>query len=587
MSLSPLLRALPDSAVAPLELHLASSVNLRRDLYRFVDFVRVEGLKRSHRGNNIPKTAALKLAKVLSYEPEAETVQADGTGHWSDIVSRIARQLGLVTFDVEGQYAGYSSTEPSYPDNHVKVAAKRFGEWLSKSPIAKERAILDILIEVTNNEFFHHASLFENASRFDSFGCATGPASRMALPVIRKQLLEMLADLPPNEWLSMTSLIDHLERVAPNLILAPELLRRPLSKWELRIPKRGEKIVEEFDERYQNFREIERKARYGEGTQLTEKSPKVFHRVEGRYLQYFLQEIPFLCGFVDLAPAPASKDGLSPPLETVRAFRLTPRLQQVLRSDPALGRVSVTVLANFEVLVEAPSWPDRELDVLAPWCVPLKEDGPTCLLRLDRNRVLGFVAKKPDAAPIKLTLERIVSKPLPTNVVSELDAWCGHAQKLSVFENVLVVELRGPDPSALRSELGALVLDDRPQNFLITKDPERAIAVLEQRQRVPRVVQHNPAHFGACDGPLGAPAPRSKVASKTPAKKRVALETEDLVGYRSDDQDFLSALHKAIVAAGSTCHWLKQDKQVVIKATDLPHVRSILKELGKRFDVEL
>jgi hypothetical protein len=128
-------------------------------------------------------------------------------------------------YDVKGVYAGYSSAEPSFPDNHVKVEAARFKQWLAKTPTAKERAILDALIETTPNEFFHWARLFPDHSRFDSFGCAIGPASRMALPAIRKALLEMLADLPTHEWLPMGGLIAHLRASAPNLIADPALRR--------------------------------------------------------------------------------------------------------------------------------------------------------------------------------------------------------------------------------------------------------------------------------------------------------------------------------------------------------------------------
>jgi hypothetical protein len=579
--------ALPAREVTRLTVRSAGSVDLRRDLYRFVDFVRLEGLKRAHRDNSIPKGAATKLARLLSHAPEVEHVESAGRGYWSDVVSRIARQLGLVNFDVEGVYAGYSSTEPSFPDNHVKVEAARFQQWLAKTPTAKERAILDALIEMTPNEFFHWATLFPGGSRFDSFGCAVGPASRMDLVAIRKALLAMLADLPTSEWLPASALIDHLRACAPNLIVDPALRKRPLSEWEKHPMRRGERPVEHLDERYGNFREYLGEGRHsGKEVQLTEETPDVFVRVEGRYLQYFLEEVPFLCGFVDLALAPASKDKLSPPLESVRALRLSTRLRQVLRGEASLEKVSVTVLPNFDVLVEAPSWPDRELDLLAPWCVTLKEDGPTFLLRLDKKRVLASTAAKPDAPPVHSVLERIVSKPLPANVVSELDAWCGHAQKLSVFENVLLVELRGPDRAAVCRELGELVIDDRAENFLIARDPARAIAVLEQRQRAPRVIQHAADRFGVCDGPLGGSVRRSKAAPKVPARKRVRLTRDDLVGFRADDPDLLPALHNALLAAGHACWWLKQEGLVVIGASDLPQVRATLKRLSDRFEIE-
>lgn len=176
---------------------------------------------------------------------------------------------------------------------------------------------------------------------------------------------------------------------------------------------------------------------------------------------------------------------------------------------------------------------------------------------------------------------------LPANVASELEAWCGHAQKLTVFEDVALVELRGGDASAVRHELGQLVLDDRPERFLLAKEPSRTVAVLEQRQRIPRLVEHAAGHFADCDGPLGAPAARAKALPKPPARKPVRLLTEDLVGYRADDPEFATALHKAVLAAALPCRLVKQDGLVIIQASHLPQVRSIVKRLGERFDVQL
>jgi hypothetical protein len=149
-----------------------------------------------------------------------------------------------------------------------------------------------------------------------------------------------------------------------------------------------------------------------------------------------------------------------------------------------------------------------------------------------------------------------------------------------------MVELRGPDPSVVRRELGELVIDDRPEKFLIARDPQRAIAVLEQRQRVPRVIQHAADRFGPCDGPLGGSVRHSKAAPKVSVRKRVRLVSEDLVGFRADDAGLVTALHKALLAADHACWWLKQEGLVVISASDLPQVRAILKQLGDRFEIE-
>jgi len=441
------LTPLPASALEGLELHPASAVDLRRDLYLFVDFVRREGLKRAHRSNGIPKGPALKLAKLLSWSGELDAIARDGEGDWSDYVSRVARDLGLVSFDVKGSYAGYSSHEPTFPDNHVTVDENHFTDWLASTPRKKERAILDALVETEPSEFFHWPQCFRWEPRFDTFGSATGPHARMQFPPVRKRLLELLAALPTGEWLPMEALIQHVKTTASAAILSPDLKRRPANKPTPGAHRPARQVGPEDDDLYQNFRENSHMS-YG-STAMTEATPNVYERVEGRYLQYFLQGVPYLCGFVDLAlvklGARSHTDPL--PLERVRAFRLTPRLAQVVRGDPSLDRVSVTVLADFSVLVEAPSWPDRELDQLNRYCVPVKEEWPTHALRIDRKRVLAWVAAQPEAPPIAPTLQALTGRALPGNVAAELDAWAGHAEKLTVLEGVTLVELLAPTPT--------------------------------------------------------------------------------------------------------------------------------------------
>ena len=587
---------LPESALASLPRRDAGEVNLRRDLYLFVDFVRREGLRRTHRENAISKGAARKLAKILSWAAEAEQVEEEGERLWSDKVSQVARSLGLVRFDVKGIYAGYSSVEPSFPENDVEVDEKKFEAWLARGPLEKERELLATLVETTESEFFHGATLFPE-ERFDTFGCATGPASRMKLPAIRRALLALLADLPAGEWLPMRGLVDLVRSKAPTLVLDPALRERePVrgDSWSRgkETKEKTEKEKGKLEDLYKNFREGTARDPWRNKTQLSERSRDVFERVEGRYLQFFLQEIPFLAGFVDLALAPERRgkpDDPVPPLEVVRAFRLNPRLRQVVRGEAEVSRVSVSVLPNFEVLVEAPSYPDREIDALVPLCQTVREDGPTHLFRLDRKKVLALAASSPSAPAVAARLERLSGKPLPGNVAAEIGAWCGHAEKLTAYEDVALVEVRGPDglSTQVRAELGDLVVDDRPEGFLLARDPERAVSVLEQRQRFPILVSHGERRFAASDGPLGK-APEPPVELRPAAlRRRVRLAAEDLVGYRAQERDLLSALHAQLARKGVSCALLEEGTLLLVPASGLPHVRSSLRRLADRFDVDL
>ncbi len=577
---------LPASGLKGLEVHPAGAVALRRDLYLFVDFVRNNGLKRAHRGNGIPKGPALKLAKVLSWAGESEQIERGGEGDWSDFVSRLARHLGLVTFDVEGVYAGYSSSETSFPDNHVAIVEKRLAAWLASSPLDKERAILDKLAETTPSEFFRSPTLFEREQRFSSHGCATGPHNRLNLPGVRKRLLELLAGLPAGEWLPMEGLVRYVKATARTAILSPELRHRPLAEWELRDKKSGKKIADPVDDLYQNFPDDPKEHGRQGPRSLTEQTPDGFERVEGRYLQYFLQEVPYLCGFVDLALTKGQKYSYDAPLplERVRAFRIAPRLAQVVGGDKALNRVSVTVLADFEVIVEAPSWPDRELDSVGRFCVPLREEWPTHTLRIDRKRVLAWAASQHSAPPIGPILAGLVGRPLPGNVAAELEAWSGHADKLTVLEGVTLIELLGPDADAVRAELGKLLLPEAPKGFAVTYESDRAIAVLEQRQRVPRVIDHSPTSFAAGDGRLCAPVrvPRPPAA---PKRRPASFSVEDMVACRSDDPKLLKALYDALVGSGHGEGTVAGEGFVLVRGSNLPHARAALRRLGDRFEL--
>ena len=593
MSGPDVLPPLPDDVVAKLPLRLNGTLNLRRDIYLFVDFVRREGLRQTHRGNQIPKGPAAKLAGILSWPDEAAAVKKDGHGLWSNKVSWLARTLGLVNFKAEGVYAGYSSASESFPENDIEVDQKHLVAWLARDPMHKERAILDALVRTTENEFFHHSTLWDGAP-FGSSGCAIGPASRMNLPAVRNGLLAILADLPAGVWLPVSGLVELVRRQAPTLILHPGL-REPLPEpWTPYGERKQKKPAPKLEDLYSNFREGTVRDRWGEKHQLGEATPDVFSRVEGRYIQFFLEEIPWLCGFVDLALPPerrAKPDDPCPPLESIRPFRLTPRLRQLVRGDPGISPVRVTVLPNFDVVVEAPSYPDRELDALAPFCVRIKEDGPTHLLRLDRKTVVSLAASRKNPPRILETIERLTHAPPPANVAAEIQDWLGHADKLVVYEDCALIELRGPDGlgAAVRSELRALVADECSPAFVLARKPERALSVLEQRARAPLAVTHRADGFASCPGPLGAgaAAPRTEPPAERPKpKKRVRLTVADLVGYRCDDPDLLATLH-ASLKQSVACRLVEQEGLLVVPAADLPKVRAALKRLEDRFDVEL
>ncbi len=595
------LRTLEASELETLDLR-APEVDLRRDLYRFVRYVeerarpkggKTKPLCRTRRQNRIPKTAARRLAKLLSHSGEAEAVASRGEAPWAECVSELARALGIVSYDTEGTYIGYTSTEPCFPDNEIRVDQAAWRAFLAQSPSEKEKKLLDALVRTTPSEFFYPATLFPDEEVFTTWGSATGPVSRTDLPAVRRRLLELLGGLEAGVWYQLPSLVERLKKEDPRLILDPRT-REPAAMSHRR-QHRGRTPPPEvaLEDVYTGIHERKPNDRH-HGKTVKSRSPRAFQRVEGRYLEFFLREIPYLCGFVELAYRPADDPhGLDvvPPLERLRGFRLAPRFFQLLGGDPAFDRVSIKVLPSFEVLIEAASWPEVLLEELAPFCGALAEQRPLVRLRLEKKKVIAATARSPERkAPAELL--RGLGVRLPGNVATELASWSRHGEKVVFYQDCGLLELAEGAPGARREEvlaaLGELAEGDAPPGFVVVRRPDRAFQRLEQAHLVPGRLEHPEAAFASCDGRLAVPdAPRRgqpRAAKQARAPEKVRLERLDLVGLRASDPALLAALEQALGGKAPVCA-LAGDGLLAISASALPALRAALRRLADRFEI--
>lgn len=603
----PLLPAKTQAELGDVCIVAASQFNLRRDIYEFIQFIAEKGLTRSTRGNNIPKAAALKLAKLLSWSAEAAVVERVGFGVWSEFVCDLSRHLGLVHFDTQGSYAGYSSQEPTFPNNAVKLQHVAWQNWLASAASAKEHALLDALIRTAPNEMLrsdHPAA----KGRFDFAGSALGPLSRMELPKIRRTLYALLASLPPDRWYDVGDWVALVQQRYPTLILDPGTRaetwqsKDAQQQWQrqVKLIRKGAPLPEQpprqFEDLYSNFREFspgDSHWQRDKARQLTEATPDVFRRVEGRYLEWFLADIPSLCGHVELAwradTDPHGQD-VSPQLQRLRAFRPLPRLAEAWGRLPALDRLVVSVLPSFEVLVEAPSFPEATLFQLNPYCVPLAMEGPVYRLRLDQARVVAACAKQLQAPDVAGQLAALTQRPLPGNVADSLAVWCAHADKLVFFPGCALVELADDVRPAALAALGALTLDKSAGGFAVTRQPDAAFSVLDAAGLVPTAVRHGPDALAKCTGKLATSdaAPQATAAGasvRAPAQAAEAVDVElvDFIGIRSENQAFLKALVKVLIS--SAVHCQLAGNTVIVEAAALPKLRAATKALASQFKV--
>jgi len=456
---------------------------VRRDLYRFMDFILHNDLKRGHRGNTIPKGPAQKLARILSYKKEMAYVEANGCGYWSDRISHLARCMKLVRFATEGKYIGYSCREPSYPENYIESLPDPWNRYMALSSLEKEWAIWEGLNKATGNEFHRHPTLLDDQPRFDTFGSGVNAASKMDLPNVRVRLLDILSRLTAGVWYSLHDLVAYLKDTHPDLII-DHRKRDNCTK---------NNIYDSFYEcPFEGKKEV-----WGERIEIHEGAPDAYERVEGRYVAFFLEDIPFLMGFVELAFHGRMSPPVSPPYGDLAAFSLTPRFFSVYGRDPSYNHVKVTVQPNHEVVVQYSGYAEKEMEWLKKYGMLINDD-QTLIFRLEKKRVADSVASGEDIGGIIQRLKALSSTPIPQNILAEMEHWGSHGDKITLYRGYSLLEI---DPSGskklpdLKAPLSWQIEKEVTPSLFLIKDGQHAFEYLEEHGYLPQELNHEKDPF--------------------------------------------------------------------------------------------
>ena len=334
----------------------ANPSDIRQDLHVLVDYARSHEIKRGHRTNLIPRGHQERLAKLMSAPTSAGQMDEEGSSAWIEHVDAVCLELKFVHYDTKGVYAGYSSTEPSFPDNYIKVDEKRYEQFLKLTLQQQEEALLDFHLEEGGNEFFNRGPL-SRLDPFDAFGSATGVVPTIPFAKVRRHLLNLLARCPSGVWLSTASLVEYLRRNHPWFLIPKDIPAGVRAEG----PGKG---------RYGNF--IERKrGDWGNRTPIPNSDPEGFAKVEGRYVERFLEGVPLVLGYTEVAYLKQKRESeIEPSHGLLPAFRVTDRLRRVMRNEIAAPKV--TVLPNFEVPISSRCFirlkPKLSCGRWATWC---------------------------------------------------------------------------------------------------------------------------------------------------------------------------------------------------------------------------
>ena len=536
-----------------------NNCDLRRDLHIFIDYVRGREVKRSHRSNNLPKTDALRLAKIMT-DPEAyEEVKDSGYSVWVDYIDRLTLKLGLVKYDTEGEYLGYTSTEPSYPNNYLEFKSQAYREFLQSSLQNQEEVIRKTLIKsygCERNEFYGGRVLGQ-LDGFDYSGCATGVMPTLDFARIRRFLLNILTNCESGQWYSTPSLIKYLKKSHP-FFLIPEKFRVK-DKWDKK-------------ERYGNFREYKGGDRWsGKEIPITEKDSDAFERVEGRYVERFLEGIPLVMGYLDVAyDRKENKTDISPSLNKLLAFRIRKRFLQAMSGK--ISEPKVTVQPNFEIQVESEFYPARVMSQLKPLAEVITEDR-VIVLKLQKEKVANELVRDETLKVIPL-LKNLNGRELPENIVLELEEWSGHSETFTLYEGLGLLEGDQDLP-----EVDRWTVEKVSSGMRFVRSPGELFRHLENKELVPLKVRHANSSLHSLPREVRTVFAKKLRLAKTGEKKKITLKRETIIVLYFPAPELYEKFRKKLLEA--KCSFQSDKKRGTITFSEVcePEIMNVIAAL--------
>ena len=512
---------------------VSNQCDLRHDLHAFVEYVGGRDVKRLHRSNELNKSDQKRLAKLMSNSYPLEEVEANGHSDWINYVDELALAFKFTNYDTEGQYMGYYSSEPSFPDNYIDVNTERYEEFVDLPLIEQEKKLQDVIVKnyLDGKNEFYGRSVLGRLSGFLTRGSAVGIMPGLNFASVRRFLLEILQSCTPGVWYTTSSLIRYLKEHHP-FFLIPEN------------PEYQHKHYEEKG-RYGNFRE--QKERWGTEIQISESETDAFERVEGRFVERFLEGFPLVLGYIEVAYSETEYKGLLPEINRLLAFRVNDMFLHMMSGDIIEPRV--TVQPNFEVHVESELYPVRILAQLTKIADVVTKDR-TNILKLQKKKVLTQLSERVDFDVIKL-LENMCGQKLPQNVRIELDEWVGASDAFTLYENVVLLEGDCNLP-----ELNEFTIEAITPAIKIVHSPDRLFAHLLQKELIPLRIKHRSSAFTHLPDGADTAFPRrdmgvskSKSKAKTKAKKRVTIKREVRITFHFPEKELMEEFRNELIAA--------------------------------------
>ncbi|MFT4973653.1 MAG: hypothetical protein ACI9JY_002863 [Saprospiraceae bacterium] len=554
--------------------------DIRKDLFRFMQYCQEYTIKRSVYGNMLSKSDYKRICKLMGHPELMEDYNKDMGLEWVDFVDDQALGLRWINYDTEGEYSGYTSSQASFRDNYIEVNSDKFQQFLSLSSLEQEQFLYRYFVGQKReyNELLSN-SFFGRLNSFSYTGSATGVLPTLNFKKTRRILTDTLATLESNVWYQASDLIDLLKEKHPWFLIPEAVYIEESGGWNK--PKKKVKY-----DRYYNFHEYKNgenshsyRRRDGTKEYILPEDLLGFEKVEGRFIERFLEDYVFTLGYVELAYSKEKYTGIMPEMGTLTAFRLSPLFTKMLQNEDIDCYVSVQ--PNFEINIISPVYPFAVLHQLSNFTKPIKED-KQFVLKLDKQKVLEYLVAKPD---FKLTnlLKELSNTPLPQNVVMEIEEWTERTNVFTLYKNLGIYEGLKKQPLADFFTEAAI-----SRTIRLVRQPKSLLEKLHGNGVIALGGHHGEDKFQEFPTKVKTVFPTLKIEeSKKKTKETVEITREEMLVYSIGNQDFYDKFLLEILKSQLPVEVNKVKKTLLFHKKNETKMKALIAELKENFQTKI
>lgn len=420
-----------------------SSASIRRDIYSFARYLINKPIQLTSRDSLIPVPVLRKLNECMTFKEEITGYASEWSDKatdplWIPFIYKILSNLELVRESA----ATRNSMDSEYEGNEIRLNKSNWENYLNLSSIEKERKILDVLCRITESEFYHPPvyKKIEYRERFSRSGCALNAQQYVSYYHLRKALLAILGALESEKWHDTESFIDSIKTSHPNLIL-----------------DHRRKIENRANNFYYCFNEYTGKGY--EEIEINDKHPDAYSLVEGRYIEYFLETIPFMMDLIDIARV--KQKGNMPPCGQITHFKLTEHGRKILSPNAEAEHPNIRILPTFEIFMPHEDFDEKTFLRLENYAEVLSDDR-VYHMKIEKKKILKCLEKQEKLSDIISFFKSIAGEDsFPDNVCLELESYGQHAEKIKKRPETSVLEVPDKDAANIIESLYSSFIEKR------------------------------------------------------------------------------------------------------------------------------